>query len=282
MTLSDEIHLSPLEKWRKYRIFPVKMLLHLLLVILVTSKVTFFSQRVLLVQVVIFTYTDSTYTRSMQRSWRYFFFPKTVSFTSDNAQLYTVNYTIGHFYQTLNTFHALNNISTTDFTYRQGDSYDCTSRDSSKVIHAHTTYYKHNQLHEYTTLIRSIDDFAFIVNDTDAYFSSLHSLELKMFLCNTHTAQALTASQHRCYRWNVNVFYQFVSQLYISIEVRDYLAGACSQKYSFTSYLKNHLNIIELIISTLTLVFIALLTKVCWCYNRKFNVHRVFCDHGTY
>lgn len=249
MSLPDELHLSPLEKWRKYRIFPVKMLLHLLLVILVTSKV------------IIFTYTDSTYTRSMQRSWRYFFFPKTASFTSDNAQLYTVNYTIAHFYQTLNTFHTLNNISTTDFTYRQGDSYDCTSRDSSKVIHAHTTHYHHDQLHEYTTLIRTIDDFAFIVNDTDAYFSSLRSLELKMFLCNTHITQAVTTSQHRCYRWNVNVFYQFISQLYISIEVRDYLAGACSEKYSFTSYLKNHLNIIELIISMLTIAFIVLIVK---------------------
>lgn len=63
MTLAEEASLPPWEKWLRFRRFPVKMLLHLLLVGLVTA------------QIIAMNVQDAGQYRSFRDAWRKFFFP---------------------------------------------------------------------------------------------------------------------------------------------------------------------------------------------------------------
>ena len=69
-------------------------------------------------KIVVFNVEDSSYTRSMNRNWRYYFNPYGWSDSHNNVQLFTVNDTVRALNGMLSTYGQLSNISMADFSYR--------------------------------------------------------------------------------------------------------------------------------------------------------------------
>jgi len=218
-------------------------ILHTILLLLVSMKI------------VVFNVEDSSYTRSMNRNWRYYFNPYGWSDSHNNVQLFTVNDTVRALNGMLSTYGQLSNISMADFSYRHSAGGYC--QDTPTIISAETLFWQDsNNLNSYTTDITSPEDLDFITQNTQTYFASLDTLKLTMWLCNKHVVlNPYTVSgrplHSRCYMWEVQILYRYVNQVYISVEINDQLNGACKGEETASMYAHSH----SIWLETLSLVF---------------------------
>ena len=195
-------------------------------------------------KIVVFNVEDSSYTRSMNRNWRYYFNPYGWSDSHNNVQLFTVNDTVRALNSMLSTYGQLSNISMADFSYRHSAGGYC--QDTPTIISAETLFWQDsNNLNSYTTEITSPEDLDFITENTQTYFASLDTLKLTMWLCNKHVVlNPYTVSgrplHSRCYMWQVQILYRYVNQVYISVEINDQLNGACKGEETASTYAHSH------------------------------------------
>lgn len=216
--------------FRQPKVFPG--ILHIVLVIIVTLKI------------VIFNVEDSNYTRSMNKNWLYYFNPYGWNQPNNNVQLFTVNNTVHALESMLETYGKLSNISMAAFSYRHNEGGYC--QETPTFIKAETLYWATSDtLNSYSNDIHSPQDLDFITLNTTKYFSTLDTLKLTMWLCNSHAvANPFSLSGRpmmtRCYQWEVQILYRFISQVYIVVEINDRLNGACKGTETIALYEKSH------------------------------------------
>ena len=92
-----------------------RFFLHTVLVVLLTAKVIYINEE------------DGAYTRAMNRTWKYFFFPDEEDFSAPQSLLYGVNDATESVKKVLYSYTNLNNLSTAQFKYGQGSQSDCKS-----------------------------------------------------------------------------------------------------------------------------------------------------------
>ena len=238
-----------------------RAVLHAALVLILTTKI------------IIFNLEDSSYTRSMNKNWSYYFNPYGWNKPHNNVQLFTVNDTVHALNDMLSTYGQLSNISLATFTYRHSAGGYC--QDTPTIIQAETLYWiDANSLGSYITDITSPEDLDFITQNTTSYFRSLDTLKLTMWLCNTHdVANPYSISgkptHTRCYMWAVQILYRFVSQTYINVEINDELNGACTGTETALLYSQSHsiwLEVSSLLVAVLYLVATCMTLRKAWQY----------------
>ena len=110
----DKMFLTPTEKYRIYGKFPVRMVLDIILIILIT------------IQIVMINGSTSSYTRAVERLFNDIFLQNDSPYDVDFPRLkylYTMDEIINHVKQSRNGFFNLKNISIGNLTLEDPDDY---------------------------------------------------------------------------------------------------------------------------------------------------------------
>jgi hypothetical protein len=107
-----------LEKWTRFRRFPFKLVLHVLLLMAVTSHVLILNR------------SNAAYQRAMQRTFAYYFMPKGVDDGLGRKVIFTNQGFLACIAVATQHYFQLNQLSTVSFLYRNISSLSTSSIDT--------------------------------------------------------------------------------------------------------------------------------------------------------
>ena len=217
--MAESISLPPWEKWMRFRRFPVKMVLHLLLVVCVTT------------QVIALNTQDAGQYRSFRQTWRRFFFPESYIMSGNPFhRVYSVDSTVDAVDHAVRSFYAIET-SAVDHILRDGDALMVTTTlDAARPEAAGGTIA--SSTHDYP--LANSSDLGPFSGDGEAVRAFLRTARLVEvhFPLRTYgltTSWIVGGSYRTCYAWDVVLTFDFALRGDIKMTVGDRDVQACEE-----------------------------------------------------
>jgi hypothetical protein len=204
MTTRERLFLTPIEKLLKYRVFPWKLLLNVVLVVLVTSNV------------VIMNTQSSSYFQCATRSFYGLFYPGDYDFSDRTDQVATIGDAVDAVQRAVDNYYTINDATFDIYNYTEvsdgvpsppvltvvaytGDNLFISGDNPSSATA--TTMYELNQ-----TYLGPIDPNLVPYSDVQQFFHRLVEMQLSLPRLKNFAFGSLYRS---CFEWEITVKYDF-------------------------------------------------------------------------